>query len=51
VRHGRPEQRGHRRPRGGDDRYRGNYRRLVDVKGSYDLGNLFRMNQNIKPKG
>jgi FAD/FMN-containing dehydrogenase len=29
--------------------YRGNYRRLVDVKRKYDPDNLFHLNQNIKP--
>jgi FAD/FMN-containing dehydrogenase len=29
--------------------YRGNYDRLVDVKRKYDPGNLFHVNQNIKP--
>jgi FAD/FMN-containing dehydrogenase len=29
--------------------YRGNYDRLVEVKRKYDPGNLFRVNQNIKP--
>jgi len=37
----------------GEDRvratYRGNYDRLVAVKTKYDPGNLFRVNQNIKP--
>jgi FAD/FMN-containing dehydrogenase len=31
------------------DNYKGNYERLVSVKKAYDPGNLFRMNQNIKP--
>lgn len=39
----------------GDDRvkgtYRDNYERLVQVKSTYDPENLFRNNQNIKPKG
>jgi len=29
--------------------YKGNYQRLVDVKKKYDAGNLFHVNQNIKP--
>lgn len=32
------------------DSYRQNYDRLVDIKTKYDPGNLFRVNQNIKPK-
>jgi len=38
----------------GDERiaasYRDNYDRLVKIKTKYDPGNLFHMNQNIKPK-
>jgi len=30
--------------------YRGNYRKLVEVKSKYDPENLFRVNQNIKPE-
>jgi Berberine and berberine like len=29
--------------------YKGNYDRLVQVKGKYDPANLFHLNQNIKP--
>src|SRR3990172_4751488 len=39
----------------GDERiaasYRDNYQRLAKIKRKYDPGNLFRMNQNIKPSG
>ena len=31
--------------------YRDNYQRLVTIKNKYDPNNLFRVNQNIKPKG
>lgn len=31
------------------DNYKDNYERLVAIKKNYDPGNLFRMNQNIKP--
>ncbi len=38
----------------GEDRvkssYGGNYERLVTLKNKYDPDNLFRVNQNIKPK-
>jgi FAD/FMN-containing dehydrogenase len=30
--------------------YRDNYQRLVEVKSAYDPTNLFRMNQNIRPR-
>ena len=29
--------------------YRDNYERLVEIKTKYDPGNLFKVNQNIKP--
>ncbi len=31
------------------DNYKGNYDRLVAIKRKYDAGNVFRVNQNIKP--
>jgi FAD/FMN-containing dehydrogenase len=31
------------------DNYKGNYERLVSIKKKYDPGNLFHMNQNVRP--
>ena len=43
----RPEHPGQERVRAS---YRDNYDRLAEVKGRYDPGNAFRVNQNIQPK-
>jgi FAD/FMN-containing dehydrogenase len=32
-----------------EDAYRGNYQRLLRIKGEYDPGNLFRVNRNLDP--
>ena len=33
-----------------EDVYGASYRRLAEIKLRYDRGNMFRMNQNIRPR-